>query len=243
MTKSRIFELSKKPQAGKTKKFLKKKKLKEASLEPETLRKLISERGELPESYGETRLVLIPIEPYLAHVYWEISPQDMKKTRIQLALKFEGSEPVLRFYDVTDTISDISKFHSFFDVGVQSNSGNWYVHLWSPGRSYFAELGLRIKGGHFFSFSRSNFAILPADRPSTVIDEGYMIVTEDYKLVEVSPVMTARHPSIYGISISTTVAHAEPVTLKIQTRKIPEGIPENMLVERSEENFISGISS
>ena len=33
--------------------------------------------GTLPAGYGKTRIVLLPVDPYLVHVYWEVSGSGM----------------------------------------------------------------------------------------------------------------------------------------------------------------------
>src|SRR5438552_6032799 len=47
----------------------------------------------LPESYGKTRLVVLAVDPYLIHAYWEIAPPELDE-----ASRHAGkSKAVLRF--------------------------------------------------------------------------------------------------------------------------------------------------
>ena len=72
-------------------------------------------RYKLPEAYGKTRLVLLPVDPYLIHAYWEVAPEQLK-------------EATLRFYR--------SKPLDYFDVPVDLQSRKSYVRLWRPKESH-----------------------------------------------------------------------------------------------------------
>lgn len=87
------------------------------------------EQGELPESYGRTKLVAMAVSPYLVHVYWDLPAN-------QLARSTAGS---LRFHDVAEGES--------FDVNVDLSAKNWYVHLWSPEKRYSVELMVNQASG------------------------------------------------------------------------------------------------
>jgi hypothetical protein len=126
---------------------------------------------DLPDSYGETRAVLMAIEPYLLHVYWEITSDELEKARHWFDDDRAQSQTILRFYDVTDTVVDHGKAHSFFDVDIDPYSRSRYVHLWSPDKSYFAELGFKTEDGRFFPIVRSNVAKTPCAWPAPRADE------------------------------------------------------------------------
>jgi len=57
----------------------------------ESPRELTSEPGDLPDSYGETRVVLLPVEPYLVHVYWEVTFLELKKAKHRLGDEYGRS--------------------------------------------------------------------------------------------------------------------------------------------------------
>ncbi len=64
------------------------------------LLELLSEHGELPQSYAEKRIVMIPVDPHTVHVYWQISPEEIADALRRFngdALKYR---PVLRFYQL-----------------------------------------------------------------------------------------------------------------------------------------------
>jgi hypothetical protein len=113
------------------------------------------EPGELPSSYGKNRLVLLPVDPYLMYTYWELAAN---------APPTAGTRPILRFHEYTAAAGPgISRP---FDVDIDLAAGNCYVHLWSPDKSYHADLGLRSEDGGFVSLARSNTVRTPPASPA-----------------------------------------------------------------------------
>jgi hypothetical protein len=90
---------------------------------------------------------------------------------------------VLRMYDVSAIDWDGSNHHSHFDIEIGDMAGNWYIEVGRPGSSYVAEIGLRAPDGRFLALLRSNFVTLPRDGMSPVVDEEWMVVEEDYRVL------------------------------------------------------------
>jgi hypothetical protein len=109
----------------------------------------------LPESYGEPRVTLLPVNPYLVHAYWDFDAH---------ALPQPIPPATLRFHDVTEGSAG-----STFDVAVDLAARGWYVPLWSPARSYYVELGWNEEGG-FHLLARSNTVETPRAWPVTDVD-------------------------------------------------------------------------
>ncbi len=139
----------------------------------------VEEPGNLPEAYGETRVVLLPVHPYLIHAYWELTPDDLEWLKRQLGEGHETAEPVLRFYDITCIELDGIHAHSYFDVEIDLRRNNWKVHLWSPEKSYIAELGFKRADGEYWAITRSNVVDTPRAWPSTRAGATYMRVGEE----------------------------------------------------------------
>jgi hypothetical protein len=136
----------------------------------------------LPEGYGETRLLLLTVNPFLIHSSWEVVEADLKRCRL---LAGQGqSRPVLRIYDVTYIYFDGTNAHSFFEVDVDLRTRNWYVPLWSPEKSYVAELGLKGSDDRFHPLARSNVTHTPRAWPSIRSEERYIRVKEDSEVSE-----------------------------------------------------------
>ena len=104
------------------------------------------EPGELPQSYGRNRLVLLPVDPYLMYAYWELA-SDPPPTA--------GARAVLRFHEQSHP----------FDVEVDLDAGKSYVHLWSSAKVYQADLGLRGEDGSFIPLAQSNTVGTPPSQP------------------------------------------------------------------------------
>lgn len=121
--------------------------------------------GILPEGYGETRVVLLPIDPYLVHVYWEVSGSDRIRVKALIEEESLRGQAVLRLHDVTALPVGGVLAAGSFDVEIDIESRNWYVHLLRPGRSYIADLGLRGTDGRFHRVGRSNRAEMPPAWP------------------------------------------------------------------------------
>lgn len=112
------------------------------------------ERGELPESYGRTKVVAMAVNPYLIQVYWELP-----------AKQLDSPEPAsLRFRETGSG--------NAFNVNVDLSAKNWYVHLWSPDQRYDVELGVQ-RNGEFVPLARSNAIQTPRAWPVADVRESY----------------------------------------------------------------------
>jgi hypothetical protein len=134
--------------------------------------------GDLPEGYGETRIVLLPVDPYLVHVYWELSGSEKRRVKRLLSEEPPHFKSVLRFRDVTAL--PVGGFHKAgtFDVEIRMETHNWYVRLLSPERSYVVDLGLRGKDGRFHPIVRSNRGETPRAWPCEEAGHHLMRVVE-----------------------------------------------------------------
>lgn len=135
---------------------------------------------ELPDSDEETKVVLLPVNPYLVHVYWGIAAYDQEELGTVLRRPGTQAQPVLRFYDVTPVNSGSTNTPSCFEVEIDLRAKNWYVHLKSPAKSYCIDLGVRTEGGGFHRLARSNVAETPPARPSDKVEESFLLVEWDY---------------------------------------------------------------
>lgn len=135
---------------------------------------------EIPDYYGEDKLVLQVRDPYWAHAYWEITPNTETNIQKSLGDKLFNADKVMRIYDVTDIVFNGSNAWSVFDLFI-GNANNWYVHLGASNRSYFAEIGYLTKDGKFYPLVRSNTIRTPSDGPSSIIDEEWMILEDKFR--------------------------------------------------------------
>ncbi|MEA1932973.1 MAG: DUF4912 domain-containing protein [Thermodesulfobacteriota bacterium] len=180
------------------------------------LNQQLDEPRDLPDSYGETRVVLLPVEPGRDYVYWEVTENDFEQTKSGLPDGHGQTETILRFTD-----SD----NKSFDVTVVPEAKSCYVDHPTPGQFYVAELGLKTADSGFLPISQSNeeetlkAAPVPRSEPE-------------------SPVLQ----SITGKDIKDTPAHRDFVQMGLQTdvseiqfHLDPENIlPDNMKTETQE---------
>jgi hypothetical protein len=143
---------------------------------------LASEPIDLPESHGETMVVVLAVDPCVLHVYWEVTSGELKKARDKLGEAYGRSQAILRFYDITNIIFDGTNAHGSFDVDVDLREKKWYVHLWSPEKSYFVDLGFKTGNGQFVALVRSNTAETPPGGLAPEAEARYGLVAGDYDL-------------------------------------------------------------
>lgn len=138
---------------------------------------------ELPESYGDNKVVLMVRDPHWAYVYWEINSRKVAEARGRLKSEFDQSKLILRVYDITGIEFNGFNAHSFFDIEIPNVLGNWYVHLGRPNRTFCIDIGYRNQEGGIFSLSRSNNITSPRDTFSEVADEEWTASDEEYKRI------------------------------------------------------------
>ena len=125
---------------------------------------------DLPWSYGETELVLMPVDPFSIFAYWDFSSKDWD------AVRERGRPVVLRVYDITMIHFNGTNAHSHFDVLVALESQNWYIPLWTAEKSLCAELGWLEPNGKFRPLVRSNVIETPRAGVSTYDEERWVEV-------------------------------------------------------------------
>ena len=147
--------------------------------------------GTLPAGYGITRIVLLPVDPYLVHVYWEVSGSGTGFVKALIEAGALRPQAVLRFHDVTAMPVGGVRAEGSFDVEVDIESRNWYVRLLSPERSYIVDLGFRGRDGRFHRIARSNRGETPRAWPCAEAGQQRMRVVEVEGIVHVDPVEEA----------------------------------------------------
>lgn len=195
---------------------------------------ITSAPGHFPDLYDKTRVVLLPVDLYLIHVYWDIAKRDLKRVKDRIGKAAQRAHATLRVYDITYIFFDGTNAHSSFDVDIDLQAGNWYVHLWSPWRSYCVDLGFRTGDGRFLPIARSNVVETPPAYPSEKEAERYMLVLEDYKRVEIVPTVPAAERQ-YGLSPGTK-KHTEGIS-PLQFQLHPSPIKEESSYKEHDESF------
>lgn len=219
---------------------------------------LLLETGELPDLGEDTRVVLMAVDPYLVHAYWNVAPGKIEAARALLADAEREAKPVLRFHDMTGI--ELS-----FDVEIDLRAGNWYVRLWSPEKRYCVDLGLLGKDGRFSALARSNVVQTPPAWPQVKAEEAALLVEPASPRNETaSPApaaeapaaaseISAPRPAGAGAVLSERLAEMaalrgqplpEPREPALPRRPAPAGEePCSDLTEMSERKFSAGTSS
>jgi hypothetical protein len=173
--KPKSTTLKKSPVKKKTKKSVAKKS---AARKPKTARSPKTRKGrvhsepveilsDLPEHYGDHRLVVMARDPNWAYAYWDLNPtkvRDLLKSAGQTASKARW---ILRVYSAA--LHPVEEKGHYFDVDILVQGGNYYLNLSKPGARFIVEIGVMDTSGMFRSTAQSNPVILPLDHPSDTI--------------------------------------------------------------------------
>lgn len=122
---------------------------------------------ELPERYGDHRMVVLARDPNWAYAYWDLSPakvRDLLKNAGQTASKARW---ILRVY--TAALHPAEDKTHYFDVDTLVQGGNYYLNLSRPGARFIVEIGVMDATGLFRATAQSNPVIMPMDRPSETL--------------------------------------------------------------------------
>jgi hypothetical protein len=113
---------------------------------------------ELPERYGEDRLVLMTKDPEYLFAYWELTPEKMA-TAEKIKRRGEDYREALRLnWDSRDIFE-----RNFAVMPVTLNARKWYLRVPFSGLAYQVEIGWLGESGHFISLLTSN----PSDAPES----------------------------------------------------------------------------
>jgi hypothetical protein len=149
-------------------------------------------------------------------------------SRLRRTRGLKGPQPILRFYDTGGPSDAEGRDSSGFDVDVQLEAMNWYVHVWKPARSYIVELGLKTAQGKFIPIARSNGARLAPALPSENREVRYLLVRGDYEQVEPVSQSLPKLPeravgeSATSVVVSTDFSEPQGWFLGSEPRPIPD---------------------
>ncbi len=142
-------------------------------------RRVILDNYQLPAQYDTTRLTLMVKDPFWLYAYWEIAPSSIERLKNIISQhEIDSAKIVLRMYNVTMIDFNGTNASHYFDIEAGPSTNNWYINLWHDNVSYVGEIGLRLSGGRFFPFARSNFVHMPRIRYSARSEQIWMNVTD-----------------------------------------------------------------
>jgi len=114
---------------------------------------------EPPHTYDINRVVILPIDPKFAFIYWEVR-QD---TVDSVVSAFGPGKLTLRVYDVTNIEFNGYNAHEWWDMDVHHRFGTWYLRHNKSDRNLMVDIGIRGNDGNFHAIYRSKAIYFPRD--------------------------------------------------------------------------------
>ncbi len=108
---------------------------------------------ELPQSYGENRMMLMVRDPYCLFVYWDLAPGLRYVVSRHLGCDWEDVPLFLQLFEAGGREEEL--FH-VGDFSVSSQARQWYLHNLLPDRDYCLCLAVRGPEGRFYRILQSN---------------------------------------------------------------------------------------
>lgn len=146
---------------------------------PEELQGVDERLPELPESYGDNRIVLLPRDLSWLFAYWDLTSEYKEAARAA-----GGSVLALRLYDVTGLDFDGTNAHGMQEHECAEWARSWYLPTPAPDRDYIVEIGYR-GADQWFPLARSNRVSVPSEQPSTWIKDDFISIRFDEDLREI----------------------------------------------------------
>ncbi|MEE8484155.1 MAG: DUF4912 domain-containing protein [Nitrospinota bacterium] len=134
----------------------------------------------LRDRYQDNRIVLLVRDPFWIFAFWDLQDDAPSQTAQRHGIAKNSASLALRVYDVTEVDFDGTNAHKFFDIGISSAHGNWYINVPEDARTYCVEIGLKTADGGFHMIARSNAAYLPRAGVSSRVDEEWVVIDEDF---------------------------------------------------------------
>lgn len=121
----------------------------------ELMERRAEEEVELPDSYNETRVVLMLRDPSWAFAYWDLRESD--RFDFQRSETFEGL--LLRVYRMNDPDAPLTAARQQFEIPVTLLDNRWYINL--PDQETYYRLALVAVDGDHRELAVSNAIVVP----------------------------------------------------------------------------------
>ena len=131
----------------------------------------------LPGGYGETKIVLLPIDPNWIYVYWDIPNEDREKLRQQ-----GGKQLAFRVCDVTEIDINTQNPHSVEFYQCDELAREWHIPVPMSDRDYLVEIGYVTADERWLLLARSLHVRVPPIYPSDREDYQQRTVTWEENL-------------------------------------------------------------
>ncbi|MEI6093158.1 MAG: DUF4912 domain-containing protein [bacterium] len=110
--------------------------------------------------YFMDRVVILPIDPRFAFMYWEV-----KEDTLNHFFQMYGydSKLTLRVYDVTNIEFDGYNANEWWDIEVYNRVGTWYLKHYKSDKNLIVDVGVVSADGNYHVISRSKAIYFPRD--------------------------------------------------------------------------------
>lgn len=126
---------------------------------------------DLPDGYGESRIVLMPRDPQWGYTYWDTPDEHKQEVRRQ-----GGQKLALRIYDVTDVDLSYQAPHNLQQYDCDEMARDWYVPIPVSDRDYIAEIGYLTADGRWLMLARSAPCRIPPVFPSDWYEDYFATI-------------------------------------------------------------------
>jgi uncharacterized protein len=202
--------------------------------------------ADLPDGYGDSRIVLMPRDPQWAYTYWDIPKEHKEELRRQ-----GGQQLALRIYDVTDINIEFQASHSMQEYPCDELAREWYLPIPLSDRDYVIEIGYRTWDGNWLRLSRSAPVKVPPVYPSDWIEDVFITVNFDedlrgktfYELIPPSKKVTTQEGNPIYDQIFGMAESAEAMRVAGSVFGSMQHVPGSMAPEQAISSYVfpSGI--
>ncbi len=117
---------------------------------------LVTERGELPESYGTTKIWLTARDPQWLYAHWDLSAAQQRKFNAES----DDGHLIVRVFEKEILGEPLVTQH------VHPESRNWFIHVGRGGTKFVAQLGYLDRKERWQAIASSAATITPPDHLS-----------------------------------------------------------------------------
>jgi uncharacterized protein len=162
--------------------------------------------ADLPQGYGESRVVLMPRDPQWAYAYWDIPNEHKEDLRRQ-----GGQQLALRLYDATDVNLAYQSPHSIQEYPCDELAREWYLPIPVSDRDYIVDIGYRCFDGRWLVLARSAAVRVPPVYPSDWIEDQFITVSWDEELQGktfvklIPPSQRLAAPGVAGVGMGNAI--------------------------------------
>lgn len=133
--------------------------------------------SELPAAYEDSRVVLMPRDPYLCYAYWDLPSAS------QTLLRREGRSLLLRLYEVNARAAAGSELlGNMQEHDCDLEARELYLPVPLSDRDYCAEIGYHASDGAWVAIARSATVRVPPIYPSPWVEDCFVTLDWDREL-------------------------------------------------------------